>query len=871
MSGIVTRADNVRLRKLLHERTLREQRMAQSDPHGGLLEFVRYFWHVLEPVDPFIEGWPLECMCAHLEAITRGETVILNGVEKPFNRFLANVPPGFMKSLLVNVFWPAWEWGPMEMPHLRYVAFSYAAELTERDNAKFRDLVISPAYREMWGHVFNVIGDGKVRVTNDKTGFKFASSFGGVGTGERGHRVLFDDPHKLKGTQETEDARQSVVTWFLEGMQNRLNDLTRDVIVTIMQRVHENDVSGAIQKKLHDEYCCLCIPMEYELGRPFSNYTGWNDGNDPREEPRELAWPDRYPAEALASFRRNAYLWAGQYQQNPVPRGGGLFKEDWWQPYEVPKDGGYDFGEPIFILASLDTAFKEKEENDYSALTVWAVYDDRKTGNRRIMMIDAWKKRLPLHGERVPRYQDEDERAYMRRAAPKWGLCEWVNFTCSRRRVHTLIIEDSARGHDANNELKRLFGTRLWGTELIPAKGDKWGRATAVVSIFTDEMVWAPGVWRCAEHGETHCPEPGCADRAAGWEWRDWVQEVINELSSFPRGTHDDLCLVGDTLIATQRGMLPIRDVVVGDMALTPIGWRRVIDAGCTGVRPVLIRGKLTGTSNHPVYVRGRGYVDLGNVTSTDIVEGARLCSLIRTIHQIRSSSTASPTGAWAEKDGITSANHQATPAGNGPRACTSPSGSITTASLCQRATKFIIVTATLSIAALRIWIAYRKVSTAAFLRTSTEKLCVLTSRSKGFWQMLGTGRQLAWNGTDSTRTVRSASQTEHPMGRDSRSYRELVPSAAKSSGDGTSAGCIAALDAARKSADVAVEMQPVFNLTVEEAHCYFANGWLVHNCDSVTMALNYLRRRGLAIRREERQLIEEDLARFKKPLKPLY
>ena len=54
----------------------------------------------------------------------------------PSNRLLINVPPGFMKSLLVDVFWPAWEWGPCNMPHMRYISFSYSDEITTRDNNK---------------------------------------------------------------------------------------------------------------------------------------------------------------------------------------------------------------------------------------------------------------------------------------------------------------------------------------------------------------------------------------------------------------------------------------------------------------------------------------------------------------------------------------------------------------------------------------------------------------------------------------------------------------------------------------------------------------------------------------------------------------
>jgi hypothetical protein len=105
---------------------------------GSLLNFVRYYWHVLEPIKrKFIEGWPIDAIALHLEAITFGD----------INRLLINVPPGFMKSLMVNVFWPAWEWGPMNMPYLRHLAFSYAQDLTARDNNKLVKLVTSRACR----------------------------------------------------------------------------------------------------------------------------------------------------------------------------------------------------------------------------------------------------------------------------------------------------------------------------------------------------------------------------------------------------------------------------------------------------------------------------------------------------------------------------------------------------------------------------------------------------------------------------------------------------------------------------------------------------------------------------------------------------
>ena len=89
----------------------------------GLLNFVKHFWYILEPQTQFVDGWPLKAICDHLQAVSDGR----------ITRILINVPPGFMKSLLVDVFWPAWEWA-MGGAHMRYVTFSYSAELTRRDN-----------------------------------------------------------------------------------------------------------------------------------------------------------------------------------------------------------------------------------------------------------------------------------------------------------------------------------------------------------------------------------------------------------------------------------------------------------------------------------------------------------------------------------------------------------------------------------------------------------------------------------------------------------------------------------------------------------------------------------------------------------------
>src|ERR1035438_928600 len=66
----------------------------------SLGEFVRQAWAVVEPSTPFVPGWHIDAVVEHLEAVTYGQ----------IRNLLINVPPRHMKSLLVSVFWPAWEW-----------------------------------------------------------------------------------------------------------------------------------------------------------------------------------------------------------------------------------------------------------------------------------------------------------------------------------------------------------------------------------------------------------------------------------------------------------------------------------------------------------------------------------------------------------------------------------------------------------------------------------------------------------------------------------------------------------------------------------------------------------------------------------------
>lgn len=454
-------------------------------------------------------------MCEHLEAVSDGR----------LTRLLINVPPGFMKSMLLNVLWPAWEWGPFGRPDLRYVSFSYSSTLTERDNEKFCYLLQSPEYQDLYGDKVRITKDGVGRISNSARGWKFASSVGGVGTGERGDRILGDDFHKVSEA-ESDVMRKSTATWFRESMQNRLNDLAKGAIIALGQRVHEQDVSGVIVEEYPD-YTHLCIPMEYEIGRHCETAIGWSD---PRDEDGELAWPERYPAEVLEPFKSRSFLWAGQYQQRPEPRGGGILKRDYWRLWDkdamIRNDvriGAYPTFE--YILASFDGAFTEKKENDFSALTVWGVWvesnedqrDLQQIGSPKLMLIDAWQKRLTLHGtSMVEPVAGESRAEFELRKRHGWGIVEHIAATCKKHKVDKLLIESKATGHTVAQEMRRLYSKENWTVQLVdPGRLDKTARVYTIQHLFADGLIWRPDT--------------------------DWAEMVESECASFPRGAHDDL------------------------------------------------------------------------------------------------------------------------------------------------------------------------------------------------------------------------------------------------------------------------------------------------------------------------------------------
>jgi predicted phage terminase large subunit-like protein len=327
---------------------VRERADALRYEHS-LVDFIAASWRLVEPM-AFQGNWHIDAICEHLEAVADWQ------IERGL---LINMPPRHMKSLGANVFFPAWIWAqdpnpendpdyPFQVrrdswrgPGVKFMHLSYESTLATRDGVKCRQIITSPWYQRLWRHRFQLRDDQnqKNRFDNLCGGHRIATSEGGVITGEGADIIIFDDPHNVRAIGGASDvARQKTLRFWDESMPSRLNDQDRGAFIVIMQRVHERDLSGHILER-ELGWTHLCLPAVYEAKHPFPIQTSvirkatekiWTD---PRSEGEPL-WPERYSLEALQRMAKDetmsSHMSAGQLQQRPTAREGGLFKRDWF-------------------------------------------------------------------------------------------------------------------------------------------------------------------------------------------------------------------------------------------------------------------------------------------------------------------------------------------------------------------------------------------------------------------------------------------------------------------------------------------------------------------------------------------------------------
>lgn len=464
-------------------------KMSAERCRRSLALFVQRGWNQID--ETALEwNWHLDEMCASLEAASRDEIKDL----------VINIPPGHAKSIIVSVFWPAWEW--TFNPGKATIASGYLDALVNRDAVRFRDLINSPWYQEhfvrgqwTWKSDQNL----KEHMKNTKGGERISITTGS-GTGHRADTVIVDDPLSVEMAYSPIE-RKLASRWFFETMTSRAKTARSFKRVIIMQRLHEDDLAGEAIKR--GGFQKLILPSEFVVKERavVVSKTGRVIAQDRRTKEGELLFEKRFPLEALKLAKSNsgmgAQAYSAQHQQKPTPPEGNLIKRHWFNKrWRLPDEQpmlGYEtrvLPRPDTLLIVTDATFKKKADSDLVAIGVWGLkWPD-------LYLIDLiW-----------------DRMSFTETLAALLGLvAKW-------QRVNKVCIEDAANGPAILDTLK----TSIPGLHPISPLGGKEARVVASSSFIEAGNVWLP------QSVPAHCP--GLAK----------VGALVEESVSFPHAANDD-------------------------------------------------------------------------------------------------------------------------------------------------------------------------------------------------------------------------------------------------------------------------------------------------------------------------------------------
>jgi predicted phage terminase large subunit-like protein len=482
-----------------------ERRLCDSSRGpGSLYRFFKLAWPVIEEAT-LVEGWHLEEVCAHLEAVSRGE----------IDRIVFNLPPGSTKSMAVSVVWQAWDWGPNRHAERKYMAASFDMELSRRDSMKAKGLVESEWYQRRWGKKADrtqledegykptyVVTASKAKQDTASIwhssggGFRFATSVGGKATGWHAHKQIIDDP--TNPTTIKDGGKQALAQlnsdwgWYSGTMSTRKADPNWFARVIIMQRLHAADIAGRCKE---EGYTVLSLPMTYSGKRKC--LTKW--GGDRRTVEGEVLQPARFSIESVATLRKELgpIQAAAQLDQEPAPEHGIIYQRSWFE-------NRIKFLPPhLDYIQSWDLTFKKTTDSDYVVGQQWA------WGHGKFYLLDIVREKVGFLGAL----------SMVRALRAKWAR---VN--------HKILIEDKANGP----ALMEVLDTEIPGIMGYSPTDSKEARANST-----------SGYWEAGDVIiQEDCP---------------LVSELIGEHTQFPRGEYDDMLDAANQALLYMSGKMKKR------------------------------------------------------------------------------------------------------------------------------------------------------------------------------------------------------------------------------------------------------------------------------------------------------------------------
>lgn len=302
----------------------------------------------------------------------------------------------------------------------------------------------------------------------------------GITGSSLGDLIIMDDVVKNRKEANSETTRKSHWEEWTDSISKRIHPGA--IVILIMTRWHEDDLAGRL---LNPEYGEILPWQVHNLPMECDETHIKTEGNPLNRELGEPLWPERYGYEEIAKRKQYPHTFSAMDQGRPTSEGGNIFKRDSWSYYDYSKE----FVNRLPVLAmSVDATFTDGTGTDKVSIQVWG-----KLGPN-CYMVDNYTRSLSFTATNQA----------IRNMLQKYP------------RIGAKYIEAKANGHAIIDTLNREIGG------FIPVKADvstggKIARAYAIEPFVASGNVYLP-------RGE------GC----------EWVHDYVEELASFPNGTHDD-------------------------------------------------------------------------------------------------------------------------------------------------------------------------------------------------------------------------------------------------------------------------------------------------------------------------------------------
>lgn len=307
----------------------------------------------------FVWNWHHQVMFDSMEELTNSDEQEV---------LILNVHPGTSKTEIVSKLYPSWKMGNEN--DFWFMNVGYSANLTMDFSGDTRDYVASKTYAQIFPDTRLDKQQRAKEHWETTTGDKFyAVGTGGTITGKRADLIAVDDPINPKDISSPLQLDKTN-DWFNRTLKSRrrpkIKDgkLVRGKIVIIMQRLHDNDLCGYLQREHADKfnrgvYKIVSIPA---IALKDDQYRKKGEAMFPQFFP--LSFLNNEKETSMKDIGMNHF--SAQYQQDPVDAENAEFKREYFRYYQAEDL----VGKQLQTAIGLDTAFSEKKSADFKSIVV---------------------------------------------------------------------------------------------------------------------------------------------------------------------------------------------------------------------------------------------------------------------------------------------------------------------------------------------------------------------------------------------------------------------------------------------------------------------------------------------------------------------